>query len=126
LDRQKAIRDAVLCAIFTAYPDWRDEYGYEEDEAEELMPALDRPDQLKQMIGLTNVHVLGVVRAGVAYVGFECGCTWDEENGLGAMTHKGRVVEVGGGDVSFLDWVARRDADSGAGKKPRPGSKGGS
>lgn len=49
---------------------------------------------------------------GYAYVGYEFGCTWDEEHGLGFMTYKDRIVDFGGADSAFLTWVARKDLKS--------------
>lgn len=45
----------------------------------------------------------------MAYVGYEFRCTWDEEHGMGVMTHKNRVVAIGGADVSILEWIAESD-----------------
>ena len=66
---------------------------------------------LAPLMGLSGVHVLAVTRDGAAYIGFEFGCVWDGEHGAGVMTHRGQVVATGQADVSFLAWVARRDAD---------------
>jgi hypothetical protein len=63
------------------------------------------------LIGLSSVHVLSVAKDGIAYIGFEFGCTWDGEHGLGVMTHRDRVIEVGGADTSFLAWIAEQDAE---------------
>jgi hypothetical protein len=60
------------------------------------------------LIGLSNVHILSVARDGI---GLQFGCTWDEEHGLGVMTHRDRVVQVGGADTSFLTWIAEEDAE---------------
>jgi len=60
-------------------------------------------------MGLVAIHVLGVAKGGVAYVGLELGCDWDEEHGAGLMLHKARIVKVGGADTSFLEWIAERD-----------------
>jgi hypothetical protein len=46
------------------------------------------------------------------YVGFEFGCTWDDEHGLGVLMHGERVVDVGGAETAFLLWIAERDAES--------------
>jgi len=110
--QQESVRDAILQAVFQAYPELQESYGYEAEEAREFMPDIERPDQFKTLIGLSNVHILTVAHDGIAYVGFEFGCTWDNEHGLGVMTHRGRVVEVGGADTAFLDWIAERDVES--------------
>jgi hypothetical protein len=43
---------------------------------------------------------------GYAYIGFELGCTWDEEHGDGVMMQKDRVIEIGLAATSFDSWVA--------------------
>jgi hypothetical protein len=120
VDHDGSVHASVLGALFESYPDMNDSYGYDDEEADELMPAINAPDQLKSLIGLSTVHVLPVSRDGVAYIGFEFGCTWDSEHGLGVMTHKDRVVKVGGADTSFLEWIAEEDAKPG--KKNKRGS----
>jgi hypothetical protein len=108
LGHEEAVRDAVLRANFAAYPGWKADIDFG-DEADASMPDIDRPEQLKHLVGLFAVHLLKVAKGGAAYVGFEFGCTWDEEHGLGALTHRRRVVEVGQADVAFTEWAARRD-----------------
>jgi hypothetical protein len=100
-DNQDAIAAAVLQAIAKEYPTLQESYGYEDDEAEELMPDITKPEDLRNLIGLGIVHVLAAAKKGAAYVGFEFGCTWDEEHGLGVLTHGTRVVAVGAADTSF-------------------------
>ena len=112
LAHESTVRDAVLASILRDYPAMRESYGYDDDEAEELMPEVTEAGQFRSLLGLSNVHVLAVAKDGTAYVGFEFGCTWDTEHGLGIMTHRGRVVEVGGADTSFLEWIAERDVES--------------
>ena len=116
MDHQEATRDAILQAIFDRYPDEQKAYGYEGEEAEELMPDLQDREQLRAMIGLSNVHLFPVVKDGIAYIGFEFGCCWDDEHGLGAMTHAGRIVEVGGADTAILEWIATHDAEKAVGE----------
>jgi hypothetical protein len=110
LENERAVANSVLRAIFAEYPALRDSYGYDDEEATELMPEMERAEQLQPLIGLSNVHVLNVAKDGIAYIGFEFGCAWDDEHGLGVMTHRDRVIEVGGADTSFLAWIAERDA----------------
>jgi hypothetical protein len=111
LDNDRAVTDAVLRAIFATYPTLREQYGYDEDEAAELLPAISSPAELKRLVGFHTIHLLEVEKDGMAYVGIEGGCSWDEEHGVGVMTHGARIVELGGADTSFLEWIAQRDAD---------------
>ncbi len=39
------------------------------------------------------------------------GCTWDSEHGLGVMTHKNRIIEIGDASTAFLTWIADKDRD---------------
>jgi Domain of unknown function (DUF6985) len=114
LDHEAAVAASVLQALFNRYPDEKAAYAgdYSEDGAEETLPDITDPSGLRALIGLSNVHVLSVVKDGAAYIGFEFGCAWDEEHGAGVMTHQGRVIAVGQADTAFLEWIAGRDVKS--------------
>jgi hypothetical protein len=120
LENDEAVRDRLLAAIFEEYPRLREKLLRDEFCDESEMPVLNRPEQLKAYLGLSTVHVLQVVKEDAAYVGFEFGCTWDEEHGLGIMTHQGRIVEypdmgigkVSGGDLASEDWLAEADLEA--------------
>jgi hypothetical protein len=121
---QGAVRDAILGAVFREYPEYRASYieGYDLDESDPSVPVLERPEQLKDLIGLSGILIHPVIREGVAYAGYEFGCVWEEEHGLGAMLYRDRVVAVGHADVGILEWVAEKDAKTRR-KKKKPGSK---
>jgi hypothetical protein len=111
-ENEVAVASAVLNAIFECYP--REKEAYEDAMSGEegaTLPEITEPHGLRTVIGLSHVHVLSTALNDVAYMGFEFGCEWEEEHGCGVMTHLGRVVKVGYADHSFLDWIARRDAE---------------
>jgi hypothetical protein len=111
VEQEKAVSDSVLQAIFAAYPDEREAFiDAVEDDLADLCPEIDRPDELKSLIGLGLVHILPVVRDGTAYVGFAFGCVWDGEHALGVLTHTDRVILVGAAETAFNSWIARADA----------------
>jgi hypothetical protein len=117
LGHESAVHAAVIRAIVRAYPDLSGGCDFcADDEAEEdalrakRAPPVRRPEDLRALIGLIQVHVLPVARSGLAYVGFEFDCTWDGEHGLGVLTHKGRVVAVGAGEIAFESEDAKKDA----------------
>jgi hypothetical protein len=118
LEHEEAIRDTLVAAIFAEYPGIRERLLGEGLADGPDLPALERPEQLRSHIGLSTVHVLPVVKDDAAYIGFEFGCTWDEEHGLGVMTHQGRIVElpdmgigkVNGADLASETWLAEEDA----------------
>jgi len=120
LDDEAVIRDAVLEAIFKDYPVWRNSYfgeKWSEDggktwksgwEAPDLyppdvMPEIRQPEDLKRLIRLHTVHVLEKEIDGFVRVGFGLRCRWDEEHGLGVLTHKGKVIDVGQAETSFSE-----------------------
>jgi hypothetical protein len=111
LGSEATVSDSVLNAIYSTYSGMRRSYGYDEEEAKEIMPEIESAKQLRRLIGLSSIYILNVAKDGIAYIGFEFGCTWDGEHGLGVMTHRERVVKVGGADTSFLEWIAENDAN---------------
>jgi hypothetical protein len=101
-DNEIAVQNQVLKAIFDVYPKWREDYrDFLGEDLDRQMPVLNTPADLKRLIGLSTVHILDDEKDGLAYVGFEFGCTWEEEHGLGVMTIGDRVVEVGSAEESF-------------------------
>lgn len=114
--REPEITEAVQRAILAEYPRLRELYGYDAETAAEIMPeGVESVDDLQDLIGLHQVHVPATEQDGLAYVGFELGCSWDEEHGLGVMTHGSRVLEVGQADASFQAWTDERDLQRSAG-----------
>lgn len=105
------ICDTILSRLLLEYKNLREEYDYDEEEANNIMPDVVDTAQFKDLIGLSQIHLLNVSKDNVAYVGYEFGCTWDDEHGMGFMTHKNRIVAFGGADTSFLTWVAEEDLE---------------
>jgi hypothetical protein len=106
------VLDAILARLFADYKNLQADYGYDQDDAKEIMPDIENVDDFKKLIGLSQIHLMNVSKDGFAYVGYEFGCTWDDEHGLGFMTHKDRIIDFGGADTSFLTWVASGDLKS--------------
>ena len=104
---EAAVCDAVVGGVYREYEKLRRRYG------RDLMPAIKDKSELRNVMGLGIVHVPSVAKDGQAYVGFECGCDWDAEHGLGVLTHKGRVVQVGYGEVAFEEALAVKDGGKG-------------
>lgn len=103
---EKQVAEAILRRTLDEYQKRRKQWEVEDDVK---MPPVKKAEEFRKMIGLGMVHVLNHAKGGVAYVGFQFGCTWDEEHGMGVMMHKQRVVRWGEADMSFLEWVATRD-----------------
>lgn len=113
----RAVRDAILASVFAQYPQLREDYLDAFDEEDEDfpeiaagVPALDRPDQLAGLMGLGNVFLLTQGRDGVTYIGFEFGCEWESEHGLGVLTHRARIIDIGQAPTAFDCRAAEADA----------------
>jgi hypothetical protein len=111
-----AIRDSILATVFAEYPHFREEYLDAFDEESEDypeiaagVPAISRPDQLAGLMGLGNVFLLTEARDGVGYVGFEFGCEWESGHGLGVLTHRARIIDLGQAPTAFDGRTAAAD-----------------
>lgn len=102
IDNSDGIRDALLIGLLKELPKLREIY-------EDLIPNIDNVNQFMNVLGLANLHVMSSDKENFAYIGFELGCDWDDEHGLGVMMHKNRVVAIGQADTSFDDWVTFDD-----------------
>ncbi|HET7543890.1 MAG TPA: hypothetical protein VFK05_28660 [Polyangiaceae bacterium] len=87
------------------------------------MPSVQRAEEFHSLLGVHTIYVHQIQHAGLPYVGFAFGCTWDIEHGLGVLMHGSRVVEIGGEDTAFTGWRAEQDADSRGPKNVAPGSE---
>ncbi|MBO9631837.1 MAG: hypothetical protein J7578_01880 [Chitinophagaceae bacterium] len=104
MEFQHPIQEQILHALTRVYGNLKEMYGAS-------MPDLVDIQQFRKLIGLSAVHLLNVSKDDIAYVGYEFGCTWDEEYGLGVMTHKDRIIEIGDASTAFLTWIADKDRD---------------
>ena len=110
LDHDTELKSALLAGLLAEYPKQQELYGYEGSERAEYMPDVLSADDFRKLIGLYGVNLHPLQKDGLPYLGFEFGCTWDVEHGLGVLMHGTRVVEVGGADTAILLWIAERDA----------------
>ena len=110
LEHEASLSSALLSSLLKEYPSLQKQYGYSGKDKAELMPDIKSVEDLRTLIGLYSVNVHQVQKHGIPYVGFEFGCTWDEEHGLGVLMHDSRTVEIGGADTAILLWIAEEDA----------------
>ena len=103
-ENEARLTEAIVQALFREYPRLRSSrLGCFEDEetGARVLPDIGEPRGLERLIGLHTVHVRLEAHEGVAYLGFELGCSWDEEHGLGVVAHRDRVVEIGDASTAF-------------------------
>ena len=110
IDHEASISRALLASLLKEYPSLQKEYGYSGGEKAQLMPDIKSVEGFRDLIGLHAINIHQVQKDGIPYAGFEFGCTWDEEHGLGVLMHGTRTVEIGGADTAILLWIAKEDA----------------
>lgn len=102
---------SVKTGLLAAYPRLCDEMRAALPEAEtEAMPDVSDINDFKGLIGLHTLHIHGLEADGFPYTGYEFGCNWEDEHGLGILMHGSRLVEIGHADTAFTEWMAKRDA----------------
>lgn len=75
-------------------------------------PVIRDDQDLRESVGLYAVNIHQVDVGGVPYIGYEFGCEWENEHGLGVLMHGTRVVDVGFADTAILLWIAEADAEN--------------
>ena len=97
------VTDSVLTAIFEQYPQIREHILNDYPHASIAhLPEITHPEQLRPLLGIPTVHVLVASRDGMAYVGFEFDPVWENDHGIGVMTHGSHLVEIGPAETAFL------------------------
>jgi len=111
MEFQAMVQDRILQALLADYKGLQEMYGYDKNQAATIMPDVNDVQEFKKLIGLSAVHLLNVSKEDIGYVGYEFGCTWDLEHGLGIMTWKDNIIELGDASTAFLTWIADKDRD---------------
>lgn len=109
-EHEAEVSDAVQKALLAAYSSLQDQNQVDAGEGSDLPDARTVQD-LKRHLGLYAVNIHQVSRDGIPYMGFELGCSWDGEHGLGVLMHGMQAVEIGGADTAILLWLARQHAE---------------
>ncbi|MCE9658374.1 MAG: hypothetical protein K8R60_07425 [Burkholderiales bacterium] len=102
--------DALLKALWAKYPELQHLYACDEEEMAKYLPDVNDVQGFRHLIGLHCIHVHPLEADGMPYAGYELGCTWDAEHGLGVLMHGTKVLEIGGADTALLLWLAEQYA----------------
>lgn len=100
-NNQEKVLIAICNGIIEYYPKLMEMYSVEEFDEEYGFPELKDINDVKKIIGIGNIHILDDQKDDYSYLGFECGCPWDEEHGLGIIIHKERVIDVSSADIAL-------------------------
>ncbi len=81
----------IIDFIFQEYSKLREYYNEPED-----MPKISSSAELNTLIELTSIFILYNNHEEISFIGFYFGgCQWDDEHGLGVLTHKNKIVKFG-------------------------------
>jgi hypothetical protein len=99
----KAVKEAVIdwCSPNNIVRNKSFDFGEE-------FPSISSEHELRQFAGLHTVYMHQIISSGVPYLGYEFGCQWEEEHGLGVLMHGARCVEVGFADTAMMLWIAKK------------------
>lgn len=120
LDHPEEIKQALYAALPVEYAVMKEAFDFDptDKDQQEWFPEINAPEDFANVFGVGNVFVFEEHFNGTAYIGLECGCTWDDEHGLGFVLHQGRVVAIGQADTAFGTWAANDDIALQTGEAP--------
>jgi hypothetical protein len=111
LEHAPTQQQIILDKLLVEYAKWQPDYGYSPEDAKNFMPDVQSIDSFKNLITLSQIHILNVALDGVAYLGYEFECEWDVEHGMGCMFHKNRLIQIGMAECSFQAFRAEQDIE---------------
>jgi hypothetical protein len=107
-ENQDQIQLKLMNVIREDYEETFKEYGEDEE-----IPAVENDSELKELLMPLRIYIHETVKDGYNYVGFGFDARWQEEHGIGVLMHKNRIVQHGGEDHAFLDYMSEEDAKLG-------------
>lgn len=107
--RQMDIVKNILTALLQKYPALQEKYHYSEEDKKIFMPDVTEIEGFADLLSPTAFYVLSVYRDELPYIGFSFFCSWEQEHGLGVMTHRNQVIALGDADMAFAVDVAKND-----------------
>ncbi|WP_185126902.1 DUF6985 domain-containing protein [Chryseobacterium lactis] len=111
-DNQTVILENILNTLLVSYPDLQKKYSYSEKDKPDFMPDLQNIKGFADLLSPTYFYVTSVIKEDYPYIGFGFSCSWDSEHGLGVMTYKDRIIEIGGAEIAFDTWTAEKDSQT--------------
>jgi len=91
------IKKSILSSIQKYYIKLKECYGYDPNDRDHQIwfPPLEKVEDLGKVMGVGNVSISLRCKEGLCVYCLECGCSWDDEHGLGIIMHKDEVLTIG-------------------------------
>ncbi len=103
IEHDAQIRPLLFAALVEQYWEMRDLVieSLIDENPDDVVPAIDHPEDLATLCGLVAVHIGGLNPAGEPIFGIELGCNWETEHGAGVQFEGLQVIESGDAAVAF-------------------------
>jgi hypothetical protein len=101
IENEASISQALIASLFKEYRSLQELYGYRGEDKANLMPDIESADDLRSLMGLHTIYIHRALKDGIPYSGFEFGCAWESEHGLGILMHGNRTIKIGWADTAF-------------------------
>lgn len=91
------IKESIFQAVKEYYVEMKRICGYDSNDPDQQtwFPELNSSNDLGRAMGVGNIRISLLEKQGHCIFNLECGCTWDEEHGLGIKMHKDKVLKIG-------------------------------
>lgn len=99
-ENQEEILTNILKELLNIYPTLQKRYNYSEVDKPDFMPDLNSIEGFSSLLSPHTIYILEK-EGELPYIGFLLGCSWDSEHGLGIMTYKKQVEDIGGAETAF-------------------------
>lgn len=105
------IFDSICNGIIEYYPKLMKQYKVTDYNAQFGFPELKSISDVKNLISIDAVHIIGQGKNNYGYIGVQGSCSWNPEHGFGVIMHKDRVVAIGDADTAFSNhyYIIRKD-----------------
>lgn len=97
---QKELLEEALLALINHYSEWRNDYGYNEDELLEYMPIVSSMTDFSMIIKPTTIVIHSNPEDHHIVFGLIFDCTWDD-HGVGFLFDKCKVIKIGQSDSAI-------------------------
>jgi hypothetical protein len=103
IEHDAQIRPLLFAALVDQYWEMRDLVieSLIDENPDDVVPAIDHPEDLATLCGLVAVHISGLNTAGEPIFGIELGCNWETEHGAGVQFEGLQMIEAGDAAVAF-------------------------
>lgn len=106
---QKMILEGILSEFLKEYPKLQKIYDFPGEDKVNFMPDVNDIQGFSFLLSPISFYITSVIKNNHPYIGIGFTCSWDDEHGLGIMTHKNKVIKIGEADVAFSSWAAKDD-----------------